>query len=527
MKAHVVDEPNERKVHTKPVPRVGGIAFAFGSLIPILFLQNYIHMDRFFWSLMIGAWIIVLFGFLDDIKNLDYRIKFSGQLLASLVVILNGGLVVTDLGTLLPEGFSLPGPAALILTLVTIIGVTNAINLADGLDGLAGGISLLSFVCIGYLSYLSGASCIAFLSAAMAGGLFGFLRFNTFPATIFMGDAGSQLIGFLAVILSLKLTQENMPLSPMLPLLLLGFPVLDTLTVMISRKINGKPLFKADKNHFHHKLMTLGLYHKEAVFLIYMIQAVLVTFAFLLRFYSEGAILSFYILFTFSIFIGVIWANKKGYQLKRPGIFDRVVKQRLRIFREENTLIKISYKALVIMLILTLLLNVILPREIPLWVSPFAFLFALLLFMSSGIFKKCTAGILRISLYFLIPYLGYMDETGTAEWMTEHLTWIHNLLYIIMALLIVFTIKLTRRSKGFKVTPMDFIILFTAFVIPNLPDVHIRNNDMGMMAIKIILLFFSFEVWICEQREKLVKPVFTAALSLLILGIRGLVQLFN
>ena len=162
-----------------------------------------------------------------------------------------GGLQIKFLGVCLPDGFQLPEILSVLLTLLAIVGVTNAINLSDGLDGLAGGSSLLIFLCIGYLaytgSYIANNYFIVLISASVIGSIFGFLRFNTYPATVFMGDAGSQLLGFLAITLSLGLTQCNTPLSAFLPLLLLGFPVLDTLAVMVERISNGRSPFKPIK----------------------------------------------------------------------------------------------------------------------------------------------------------------------------------------------------------------------------------------------------------------------------------------
>ncbi|MBN1906827.1 MAG: undecaprenyl/decaprenyl-phosphate alpha-N-acetylglucosaminyl 1-phosphate transferase [Deltaproteobacteria bacterium] len=521
MKANVVDMPNDRKVHKKPIPKIGGVAFAFGALIPILFLGDFFPIDRFTLSVMIGAWIIVLFGFLDDIKDLGYKAKFFGQVVATLIVIFLGDLTINNMGDLLLNGFLLPGVIAIPLTLITIIGVTNAINLADGLDGLAGGISLLSFLCIGYLAYISDLTCIAVMSAAMVGGLFGFLRFNTYPATIFMGDAGSQLIGFLAVTLSLKLTQGNTPLSPVLPLMLLGFPVLDTLVVMTERRLKGRSMFVADKNHFHHKLMRLGLYHTESVFFIYVIQAALITFAFIFRFYSDWLLLGFYLLFSGAIFTWVLWANKTGYQLMRPGRFDRLIKNNLRIFKIDNALIRVSFTILEMVLPVLLVFSVFVPGEIPVYISAAALVFVILIFITVH-FKKWSGGILRVPLFLMIPYLIYMGETDLALWAASRITGYMNIVYVALAFFVVLTIKYTRRTKGFKASPMDFIILFAALVIPNLPDPRIEGYNLGIVAIKIIVFSFSFEVWICELRGRLAKVKFSAAAALIALAARGL-----
>lgn len=458
---------------------------------------------------------------MDDVKDLGYKPKFFGQIAATLVVIFYGGLTINNLGDLLPYGLDLPQFIAIPLTLVAIIGVTNAINLSDGLDGLAGGISLLSFLCIGYLGYRCNCVCTTMICVAIIGGLFGFLRFNTFPATVFMGDAGSQLIGFLGITLSLKLTQGNTPLSPVLPLLLVGFPVLDTLTVMAARKLHGRPVFSADKNHFHHKLMNIGLYHTEAVFFIYVIQAVLITFAFMFRYYSEWLLLSFYLLFTVPIFAGVLWANKTDRRLKRPGLFDFAVKNRLKIFKDENFLIKLSFISLEMALPVFLLFSIFLLKDVPVYISASAIFFILMIISSTLFFKSWIGSVLRISYYLMVPYLVFMSETTPVMWAKGPVTNIYNIAFIILAVFVVLTIKYTRRIKGFKATPMDFIILFVALIIPNLPDPGIQNYHMGVMATKIIVLFFSFEVWVCELRGKVGRPQLCTTVALVILAVRG------
>ena len=205
-----LDIPNPRKVHTEPKPKVGGLAMAVGALVPFLLVAD---GDRFVNSVLIGACIIVLFGLLDDIYNLGWKTKFAGQTVAALVVIFFGGLKICFLGTCLPEGVLLMDPLALPITLIVIVGVTNAINLADGLDGLAGGVSLLIFVAIGFLCYsngdFAGRSLVMLLCISVVGAIFGFLRYNTYPASVFMGDTGSQLLGFLAITLSLGITQQD------------------------------------------------------------------------------------------------------------------------------------------------------------------------------------------------------------------------------------------------------------------------------------------------------------------------------
>jgi UDP-GlcNAc:undecaprenyl-phosphate GlcNAc-1-phosphate transferase len=193
------------------MPKTGGIAMALGALIPILF---WAPSGRFITAALISAGIVVLIGIIDDIWILGYKAKFAGQLTAALIFILYGGIKIKSLGMLLPATVVLPDWLSIPITLVFLVAVTNSINLSDGLDGLAGGISLLIFACIGYLAFQGGNILIAMFSAAMAGAIIGFLRFNTYPAVLFMGDTGSQLLGFMAGTLSISLTQGNTLLNP-------------------------------------------------------------------------------------------------------------------------------------------------------------------------------------------------------------------------------------------------------------------------------------------------------------------------
>jgi len=246
VRVNALDMPDGRKVHPAPVPRCGGVAMALGAIVPIVF---WTQMSPQLAAYLAGGAILFATGMYDDFKGLGYQAKFMAQVAAAMVLVLYGGVVIRDLGSLLPGEMLLPGWLATIVTVFAIVGVTNAINLADGLDGLAGGISLLIFLFISYLAYQVGNMAVTVIALSLAGTLFGFLRFNTFPASLFMGDTGSMLLGFSAAALSIMLTQGSTPLSPLLPLILLGFPILDTLAVMAQRISEGRSPFSADKQH--------------------------------------------------------------------------------------------------------------------------------------------------------------------------------------------------------------------------------------------------------------------------------------
>ena len=470
-----------------------------------------------------SAGIVVLLGLVDDFKDLGYKAKFAGQIAAALVVIVYGGVKIKSLGMLLPAGVLLPDLLAIPLTLFVIIGVTNAINLADGLDGLAGGICILSFLCIGYLAYCGGNTVIALLSVAITGAIFGFLRFNTYPATVFMGDTGSQFLGFSAITLSLGLTQGNTPLSPLLPLILLGLPVLDTVTVMCERAAKGRSLFMADKNHIHHKLIRLGLFHTEAVFTIYIVQAFLVSAAFLLRFYSEWLLLFGYIIFSGLILFGLIIADRSDFKFKRYDLLDKIIKGKLRELKEKQVFIKVSFRMACLLFIALMFFSCFLPKTIPVYLSFSAIAFGVMLLVTQLARKQWMAGALRLTIYLLVVFVIYLSEANMATWMNGQARELYNLLFGVLALFVIFTLKLSRRTTGFKITPMDFLILFIALVVPNLPDEHIQSYHMGILAAKIIVFFFSYDVLMPEFRGRLDRLGLATVAALGVIAVRGLV----
>jgi UDP-GlcNAc:undecaprenyl-phosphate GlcNAc-1-phosphate transferase len=513
-----VDVPDERKVHTQPVPKIGGLAMALGALVPILLWAS---LDGFGKALIAGSGVIVLFGFIDDVWDLPYKIKFLAQTAAALIVIHFGPLELQYLGDLAPEGFRVPLSLSLPLTAFVIVGVTNAINLSDGLDGLAGGISLMTFIGIGFLAYTAGNFFALTLSVAVIGAIFGFLRFNTYPAVIFMGDTGSQLLGFIAVCLATHLTQVNQPLSPLLPMVLLGFPILDTLTVMTERIMMGRSPFKPDKNHFHHKLMKLGLYHTEAVFAIYVLQAMLILASLLFRFHSEWFLLLLYCAFSGIIIATFVMLDHRQWTLPRRDFIDKMIKGRLKFLKERYIIIKVSFRCvefgLPALLIATCLLSVRIPGYFAMVTGVSALLFSIL----APFRLAFSATVLRIGLYLVIPFLVFLSESGAAGLSTTHHR-LYHLFFGLMVMMLVLTLKFTRRRKGFKTTPMDFLVLFIALGVPSITSVHIQTLNMGMLATKIIVLLFGYEVLIGELRGELRRQSVFAAVALGIVSVKYL-----
>lgn len=288
----LVDQPDERKVHVNPIPRAGGVAIVLAFFVPVLLWSIDLNSHI---ALLLGASIIAVFGFLDDRHSLSYQWKFLAQILA-VAVFLAGNVEITKT-PFLGLGDQVPWLSYPVLAFF-ILGVTNAVNLSDGLDGLAAGSSLLSFAFVALLSYVAGDYALAMMSVCVMGALTGFLRFNTHPATIFMGDAGSQFLGFMAACLAVLVTQsENCAVSPMLAIVIVGLPILDTLMVIALRLRSGVSPFQPDQRHLHHQLLRAGLQHYQAVAGVYLFGFVLMALAYLIRYQPDEEILAFYLLF--------------------------------------------------------------------------------------------------------------------------------------------------------------------------------------------------------------------------------------
>lgn len=513
-----VDIPDERKVHLRPIPRIGGIAMAVGALLPILY---WLKDDQLVRSWLAGSAVLVIFGIIDDLRGLGPKAKLVGQIIAALIMVFYGELTITSLGSLLPDGRILPDPVAIPLTLLAIVGVTNAINLADGLDGLAGGICLLIFSAIGFMAYQAGISSIGFIALAMSGAIFGFLKFNTFPASVFMGDTGSQLLGFSAITLSLSLTQQSAVLSPMIPLLLLGLPVLDTIYVMAARIARGVSPFVADRRHLHHRLLDLGLHHTESVMAIYLVQTGMIVAAYVFRFYPDPLILSGYILFSAVAVYLSIHSHGIRWRIKRSGWYDTVFKRALKRLRDEGTIIRHTFRIFEIGMPLLLLFSCLIPAQVPQYMSVLSILLAACILAALLLGKSSLGTVVRLALYLIIPFAVYLGEKDPSAWMAGAPMHAYNLLFPLFVVFIIVISKFSRRREGFKSTPMDFLVFFLAIAFTKLPHAKGSDYQTGLMAAKIIIFYFCFEVMLAELRGEVRRVAMVTLGALVVLGVKG------
>ena len=272
---------SDRHLHAAPLPRLGGVAIfaAFvlslavalliASLRPELRFGSSLHILT---TLFVPGCLVFLLGLYDDLWSVGPYIKFSVQAIAATMLWL-GGFRILDLPVLFGAR-QFPWFVGLALTILWVLGITNAFNLIDGLDGLAAGSALFSTIVVFVVAVLSHSALVALMTVALTGAILGFLRFNFNPATIFLGDSGSLFIGFLLSALALEGAQKAPTvIAVAIPVVSFGLPILETSLSVLRRLIGGRPVFTADREHIHHKLLQLGLSHRQVVIVLYAVSA--------------------------------------------------------------------------------------------------------------------------------------------------------------------------------------------------------------------------------------------------------------
>lgn len=276
-----IDQPSARRINDHPIPRMGGISIFCGFVLAVLAFAELTAQVK---GIMIGAIIIAVMGALDDVFNLNPWVKLVAQIGAAIVCV-SCGVMIDAVSTFTGEvGFlQISHSTAFILTVIWIVGCTNAINLIDGLDGLAVGMSAISAATLFVISLEVADANVSVILACLIGGCVGFWPYNKHPAKIFMGDVGSQMLGFvLSSVSVVGLFKMHALVTMLIPVLAMAVPISDTAFAFIRRILRGQSPFHADKGHFHHRLLALGLTQSQAVIVLYSISIVLGIFAYLM-----------------------------------------------------------------------------------------------------------------------------------------------------------------------------------------------------------------------------------------------------
>lgn len=313
-KCGALDRPDQRKVHKRVMPRLGGLAIYFSFLIAVLLTRDLTLQIA---GLLVGGSLIILLGFFDDTRGISPGLKLAGQVAAALAVI-PFGLEVEFLTNPFSDELITLGLLSIPVTVLWIVAVTNAVNLIDGLDGLAGGTTFISALTLSAVVWIeasawggsSGQWDAIALAMILASAIIGFLRYNFYPAKIFLGDSGSMYLGFSVASLSVMgLAKSATFISVIIPVVILGIPLLDTTFAIVRRYYGHRPIFQADREHLHHRLIQMGLSHRQAVLSIYGVNVVLGLSAIALTLISPKQAAIFLVILSTVI---LIVANKIG-----------------------------------------------------------------------------------------------------------------------------------------------------------------------------------------------------------------------
>ena len=520
-KLGMMDMPDDdRKVHAAPIPRVGGWGIIIGALVPVFTLTD---IEPVVLCYLFGCIVLLIFGAMDDKREMGHYMKFIGQIIAVIPMIFYADLHVTALPFIsyqFPEWFYQG------FTLVAMIGVINAINHSDGLDGLAGGETLISIGAIALIAYLSPSNDLTIVIALAAiGGLVGFLRYNTHPAVVFMGDGGSQFLGFtLGFLAVLLVEQTNTGLSKTVVLLLLGLPVIDILTVLKKRAMSGSNIFRATRNHMHHRLLEVGFEHKESVVVIYSVHTLLVSCGIWLQYSSDWLITGLYVLVCGTTYYLLNRAEKSEWRPKQTKVL-AMLSSSLNVIEKNQVLMHGSRRFLELaipgyLIALSIWINDI-PRDFGVVAAILAVLLALQSFNIYPFKVNARRGIIYITVVFVI----YLSTIDRVTWQNPWAVALEMIFYATICITIFLAIRFSpgRRKEEFKVTSFDWLLLFLivgALLFAQKPLLFGTFNVNVFIVVLAIILYGS-ELLLVERRERIDLLGGAALFTLIIIALRG------
>lgn len=523
-----VDSPDERKVHTTAIPRLGGIAIFASLLFTVIYFCDINQQMK---GLLSGAIVIFLTGLADDLANLTPRQKFVGEFMAAGLAVLMGGIVVQHLGNPFGLGTIQLGFLAAPFTIIAIVGLINAINLLDGLDGLAGGVCAIASVSFAIISYKSGNQILFQVTIALLGALLGFLRYNNYPAKIFMGDGGSLMLGYLMGVFSVMLASGGThPVSPYVPLIILGVPILDTLVVMANRKRFGKRLFQPDKTHLHHRLLNLGIGHRFTVLVVfgitYLLNLIAIFGCNLLNSticnLNDTVLLLGLVVVAASVYGIMYLLTARGW----CGTFDFSSELSLRktvVYRKLVRFTVYLVSAIKIILIAVLLLPLLLSHYDISILSAVPFILLILatvvVFLTRYSWRyallQCYIYLAGALMIFAVDNLGRDDQL-----LGVPLVYVSNGLFLLLFIFVGLKVFIRKRATHLVVYPVEYLIMLIVLSVPLLPVTYTGQYHLMSVAAKSVILFVSFKLVLIRQQNRNRKIIFAIALTSLVLAVR-------
>jgi UDP-GlcNAc:undecaprenyl-phosphate GlcNAc-1-phosphate transferase len=493
---HMVDLPDPRKVHAVAIPRVGGIGILLGALVSA---SLWMEPQHWYGSYFLGSLVLLAFGAADDSMELGHYTKFIGQFIAAIAVVYWGDVWVAHMPFMSHE---LPAAIGKPFTVVALVGVMNAINHSDGLDGLAGGESLLSLGCMAYLGHLAGSMNVVILAAAVGGGVFGFLRFNTHPAQVFMGDAGSQFLGFSLGVLAVLLTQQANPtLSMALPALMIGLPIVDILAVFAQRIYHRMNWFRATRNHVHHRLLDIGFSHGQTVVAIYSVQVLLVLSALTLSYESDALVAAWYLGVCASVLALITFAERRGWRLAGAAAAAQPPSPAKELWLTALQRLPLQFVKLTVpcyVIVAGILIDRV-PPDFALAAAAVLGLAGLSLLLKSAAARR---QLLRLALYsgvacevFLLNQSGSFAGSAAAS--------IELAYFALLGVAVAAALRLQQGVNGFRTTPLDFLLVIVVVVSGLLAVQQVADDSVvAGLIVRLALLFYACELAVDGNRGR-------------------------
>lgn len=514
-----VDRPdNQRKVHDRAVPRIGGVAILCGLLISVLLFCT---TNTFTSGLVTGGLIIFFVGFVDDLRNLTPVQKLAGQVIGTSVGVIISQNHIQGLGNLFSLGvIEFPTELAIPITIFCIVGLINSLNMIDGLDGLAGGVSAIASLAFAILAFETGALQVFFVCVALLGAVIGFLAHNSYPARIFMGDAGSNLLGFTLGMLAVRLLDVSPAISPAAILIILSVPVFDTLYVMTGRLINGRPVMSADRAHLHHRLLGIGLGHRASVLAVFGWSYLMAAVAVLYYNASDHSLFLFLLIATATFYLFIFVLSKhlpKGGDTLSVDTLSILPTSPAALERYSDRLLSLARYLVIIILAMAVPIDLV-PN--PYHAIASAMLLCTLL-LGVACDRPWSNQLLLIGLYltgvyilFEVENFGRSATIGDVSALT-----LSAYLFALLALIVGTKIFIRKRFNILMNSALEFSVLLAVIFIPLMPDTITARYHLLTVTGKSIILFVAYKLFLISNDAKRNRVVILASMLALIVSI--------
>jgi UDP-GlcNAc:undecaprenyl-phosphate GlcNAc-1-phosphate transferase len=483
--ARIVAVPDHRRLHAEVTPQIGGVAIVIGFAIgTLMLLPEYSELA----VLYVGAAVVFGAGLMDDYRELDYRVKFVAQFAAAGWVM--AAMSLWDIGFSLDGGTVRLGLVSAPIAFLFVVGVTNAINLSDGLDGLAAGLALVSGLAIGLIGYQSNAPLPLFVTLALGGSLMGFLRFNSHPARVFMGDNGAYFIGFTLASCCLLIACRSQGVSFFALLFVLGLPVYDTVSVALRRMAEGRGPFSPDRKHLHHRLLDgVRLSHDQVVLCMYLAHMMLVSLGYMLVERSEWIVGSAYAVTILLFEIGMRWLGRSN--LRR----NRMLRSAELRSRGWHQALDVAAFAMMVTLPLWAFLSAPhVPADFAAVAGGLLVLVGALM-LRRGFWTSLPGWVDRISLYVLGTYAVYFLSSGDRGAATQLAA---TAAFLLLGAWLILKV-VDARDRGLKLTALDVLIVAATVSVSSLGPWHI--NDYAVEIVKVLVWFYAVELLFLRFRH--------------------------